>query len=226
MLINYEFPGPLVEANEGDTIVVHVANTAVNATSIHWHGLYQNGTPWMDGTVGITQCPIAPGSSFTYEFKVDDQAGTYWYYAHQGVQASDGLIGPLVIHAKNEEDMRKLSYATDRVIMFSDHYYDLSGALLRKYLEPDRENAEPVPDGALINGIPGFVLAPNAYHRLRIINAGAFAEFQVQIDEHEFAVTEVDGTDVWPEYYHRLNINPAQRYSIVINTNITTANAF
>ncbi|KAK4953412.1 hypothetical protein LTR66_013682 [Elasticomyces elasticus] len=103
MLINHEFPGPFVEANEGDTIVVQVANVAVNATSIHWHGLYQNSTPWMDGTVGTTQCPIAPGSSFTYEFKVDGQAGTYWYHAHQGVQASDGLISPLVIHAKNEK---------------------------------------------------------------------------------------------------------------------------
>lgn len=55
MLINAMFPGPLIECNEGDEIVVHVHNEATNATSIHWHGLYQNGTNWMDGTVGITQ---------------------------------------------------------------------------------------------------------------------------------------------------------------------------
>ncbi len=68
MLVNDQFPGPLIEVNEGDTIVVHVDNRAVNATSLHWHGIYQNGTPHMDGTVGITQCPIAPGGKFTYEF--------------------------------------------------------------------------------------------------------------------------------------------------------------
>lgn len=66
MLVNNQYPGPIIEANEGDMIVVHVDNAAVNATSIHWHGLYQNGTPHMDGTTGITQCAIASGATFTY----------------------------------------------------------------------------------------------------------------------------------------------------------------
>jgi hypothetical protein len=76
MTINGQFPGPLIEANEGDTIVVDVHNAAVNATSIHWHGIFQNGTAWMDGTAGVTQCPIAPGRSFQYNFTVKGQAGT------------------------------------------------------------------------------------------------------------------------------------------------------
>ena len=243
MLINGQFPGPLVECNEGDTVVINVDNQAVNATSIHWHGLYQNGSNWMDGTVGITQCPIAPKSQFVYEFKVDAQSGTYWYHAHQGVQQADGLFGPFVIHAKNEREQQKIQYDTDRVVMVHDYYYDSSGELLMQYLAPDRENAEPVPSSALINGmnvrdcsslphrrcdnstgsLPIFDLEPTKNHRLRIINVGVFAEFQVQIDEHEFAVTEVDGTDIWPAYYHRLKINPAQRYSIVISSNTTNS---
>ena len=246
ILINGVFPGPLIECNEGDTIIVHVDNRATNATSFHWHGIYQNGTNWMDGTVGITQCPIAPGTNFTYEFRIKDQAGTYWYHAHQGVQASDGLLGPLIVHAKDERQVQMLQYATDRVVMVQDHYHDLSSALLMDYLKPDRENAEPVPDGALINGmnvrdcdalphrkcdnstatLPRIELAQNANHRFRIINTGAFADFQIQLDEHEFAVTEVDGTDVEPVYYHRLNISPGQRYSIVISTHVTTADSF
>lgn len=246
MLINSQFPGPLIECNEGDTIVVHIDNQAANATSFHWHGIYQNGSNWMDGTVGITQCPIAPGKRFTYEFKIIGQSGTYWYHSHQGTQASDGLLGPLIVHSKNEPSLQRISYATDRVIMVQDHYHDLTGALLMKYLEPDRENAEPVPDGALINGInirdcdalahrkcnnstssiPKFDLARNQNHRLRFINVGAFAEFQIQIDEHKFAVTEADGTDVEPIYFHRLNISPGQRYSIVITTSVDTADSF
>ncbi|TKX18400.1 multicopper oxidase-like protein 5 [Elsinoe australis] len=248
MLINGQFPGPLVRINEGDTLKVIVTNNATNATSIHWHGMYQNGTNHMDGTVGITQCPIAPGRSFTYEFKVEGQSGTYWYHGHQGVQASDGLFGPLIIHAKKEKEPHKLKYETDRIVMLSDHYHDLSGALAQTYLAPDRENTEPVPDGALINGrnirdcsklphrkcdnttegvgTPALGLSANAYHRLRIINTGAFAEFQFQLDEHELAITEVDGTDVVPKSYHRLNINPAQRYSAVVHTNSTTSSSF
>lgn len=74
--VNGMFPGELIRCNEGDTVVVMVENRAVNATSIHWHGLFQNGTNHMDGTPGATQCPIAPGRSFRYEFQVQGQSGT------------------------------------------------------------------------------------------------------------------------------------------------------
>ncbi|XP_014555364.1 multicopper oxidase [Bipolaris victoriae FI3] len=237
-LINATFPGPLIECNEGDEIVVHIHNHASNATSIHWHGLYQNGTNWMDGTVGVTQCPIAPGHSFTYRFRVSGQSGTYWYHSHASMQASDGLVGPLIIHGRNEgESLQKMAYTHDRVVMLSDHYYDSSSVLLQQYLAPGNENDEPVPQAALINGrgtrkcddLPGrecdatdrrnavFNVSPEARTRLRVINVGAFAEFALQIDEHEVFVTEVDGTDVVPMGIHRLNISPAQRYSIILN---------
>lgn len=242
-LINNQFPGPLVECNDGDTLVVHVVNRAANATSIHFHGLFQNGTNFMDGTVGVTQCPIAPNSTFTYRFRVRGQSGTYWYHAHHSAQASDGLLGPVVIHSRRE---REVGYASDRVVIVQDHYHNTTAELLADYLQPDRENEEPVPDNALINGRglrscaefrgwrcdaanasrPLLDVAPGARHRLRFINVGAFAEFQIQIDEHPFYVTEVDGTDVHPEPFHRLNILPAQRYSIVLEANATAADAF
>ncbi|TQV99751.1 hypothetical protein V2A60_005192 [Cordyceps javanica] len=246
-LINNQFPGPLVECNDGDTIVVHVNNQAVNSTAIHFHGLFQNGSNFMDGTVGVTQCPIAPRSSFTYTFTISGQSGTYWYHAHHSAQASDGLLGPVVIHAKDERTtLQELDYASDRIVMVQDHYHNLTSELLMDYLQPDMENDEPVPDNALVNGrgvrdcadFPGwrcdaanvarpvFDLAANQRHRLRVINVGAFAEFQIQFDEHPFYVTEVDGTDVHPEPFHRLNIMPAQRYSVILETNVTTAETF
>jgi FtsP/CotA-like multicopper oxidase with cupredoxin domain len=78
ILINGQFPGPLIECNDGDRLVIEVDNQGVNATAFHWHGLFQNGSNWMDGTVGVTQCPIAPGRSFTYDFTISGQHGTYW----------------------------------------------------------------------------------------------------------------------------------------------------
>ena len=74
--------------------------------------------------------------------------------------------------------------------------------------------------------VPSIDLAPDQNHRLRIINTGVLAEFQVELDEHAFAVTEVDGTDVMPSYIHRLIINPAQRYSLLVTTNLTTSKSF
>jgi len=50
---------------EGDTIVVDVKNFLFGeGTAIHWHGIHQKKTPWMDGVPGATQCPIPPGGVF------------------------------------------------------------------------------------------------------------------------------------------------------------------
>jgi len=97
IVINGKFPGELIRCNEGDTIVVNVENRSVNTTSFHWHGLFQNGTNWMDGTPGVTQCGIAPGRRFRYEFTVTGQAGT----CEHSPRASASLIHhPSVLHAE------------------------------------------------------------------------------------------------------------------------------
>jgi hypothetical protein len=82
ILINGQFPGPLIECNDGDRLVIEIENQSINATAFHWHGIFQNGSNWMDGTVGVTQCPIAPGRNFTYDFTIRGQHGTYWYGFH------------------------------------------------------------------------------------------------------------------------------------------------
>jgi len=70
--VNGEAPGPTIRATQGDTVVVTVRNKLeTENTGIHWHGIRQRGSPWADGTVGVTQCPILPGETFTYRFVVD-----------------------------------------------------------------------------------------------------------------------------------------------------------
>lgn len=69
--INGEWPIPKIDVNIGDRLVVNVKNDLGNqSTSLHWHGLFQNGTNHMDGVAQGTQCQIAPGASFTYNFTV------------------------------------------------------------------------------------------------------------------------------------------------------------
>ena len=43
LLVNGKFPGPVIEANEGDQLIVHVNNNMTIPSAIHWHGQYQNG---------------------------------------------------------------------------------------------------------------------------------------------------------------------------------------
>lgn len=69
--INGQWPCPTIDVNVGDTVVVNVQNNLGNqSTSLHWHGIHQRGTGYMDGSTGATQCPIAPGDSMTYQFLV------------------------------------------------------------------------------------------------------------------------------------------------------------
>lgn len=71
MGINGQWPIPPIVANKGDQVIVNVKNSLGNeSTSLHFHGLYMNGTTHMDGPVAVTQCAIPPGSSFTYNFTV------------------------------------------------------------------------------------------------------------------------------------------------------------
>lgn len=98
ILANGQSPGPLIEANMGDTLRIKVNNLMPNTTtSIHWHGINQYNTTWMDGVAGISQCGIPAGDgTWTYEFTLAGQRGTYWWHAHTGVQFTDGLFGPIV----------------------------------------------------------------------------------------------------------------------------------
>ena len=76
--INGQFPGPLIEANYGDTLQVKVTNKLVGeGTSMHWHGFLMTKQNHMDGVPGVTQCPIAPGTSMTYTFKAELYGSTW-----------------------------------------------------------------------------------------------------------------------------------------------------
>lgn len=98
--MNNQFPGPEIEANWGDTIQVTVHNQISNppeGTALHWHGLLQKGTQFMDGVPGVSQCPIPPNGTFTYTFTAD-LYGTSWYHSHYSAQYAGGLFGPMIIH--------------------------------------------------------------------------------------------------------------------------------
>ena len=67
LLINNQLPGPNIVAYHGQTIVVRVTNSMIQeSVSIHWHGIFQYGTPYMDGVGAVTQCNINPSETFEY----------------------------------------------------------------------------------------------------------------------------------------------------------------
>lgn len=95
--VNGQFPGPTLIVNYNQTLMINVTNWLNDeSVSIHWHGMNQKGTNWMDGVEGLTQCGILPGNTFTYIFQADP-AGTYWYHSHTSTQRDDGLFGALIV---------------------------------------------------------------------------------------------------------------------------------
>ena len=71
---NRQVPGPRLQLTEGD----HLRNALPESTTVHWHGLILPNE--MDGPAKVTQDPVPPGGSYSYEFDVG-QSGTYFYHS-------------------------------------------------------------------------------------------------------------------------------------------------
>ncbi|CAJ0628691.1 14923_t:CDS:2, partial [Entrophospora sp. SA101] len=68
-------------------------------------------------------------------------------------------------------------------------------------------------------GLAKFEFVQNKKYRLRIINTSAFSAFFFSIDNHEMEVIEADGGYTNRNKIHRLPINVAQRYSVIVTAN-------
>ena len=100
--VNGLVPGPTLVVHEGQVIIANVINRMITeAISIHWHGMDQRNTPWMDGAIHITQCPIGPMESFQYYFKAAP-TGSFWYHSHSVTQRADGFFGALIVRESAE----------------------------------------------------------------------------------------------------------------------------
>ncbi|KAK8063752.1 iron transport multicopper oxidase FET3 [Apiospora saccharicola] len=129
--VNNQWPPPAIDGMLGDRVIVHVSNSLGNeSTGIHWHGIQQVGTNQMDGPVGVTQCPIPPGSRFTYNFPVT-QAGTYWWHAHIEGQIADGLRGPMTFKDPHAPYNDKID--GERTITLGDWYHTQAPFLIEQY---------------------------------------------------------------------------------------------
>jgi len=98
ILTNGTFPGPALKLKVGDEVDFLVHNELPDPTAVHFHGIVQQGTPWSDGVPGLSQKPIAPGSSYLYKWTAD-ASGVYFYHAHYRSQMMDGLYGAIIIEA-------------------------------------------------------------------------------------------------------------------------------
>ncbi|KAG2108567.1 laccase [Suillus cothurnatus] len=222
------FPGPIITARKGEHFAINVVNRLTDnemlkSTSVHWHGIRQNGTNYVDGVSFVTQCPIAQNHSFLHSFEARNQAGTFWYHSHYAVQQCDGLRGALIIY--DPEDPLSYLYDVDdetTVITLAD-WYHVAAPVLSHIIGTNANST-------LINGLGRYQGGPQSElavvsieygkrYRLRLIAMSCDPNFVFSIDNHNLTVIEADGELTQPLLVDSLQILAGQRYSVVLVAN-------
>lgn len=231
---NGTVPGPPIIANWGDDIVVHVTNNIkTNGTAMHWHGMRQLNNTQYDGVPGISQCPIAPGSTMTYKLHAS-QYGSAMYHSHFGLQYSMGLYGPLTINgpatANYDEDLGTV-FLTDWDHQTAFEMWAASANFAEVYMSTGLVNGMNTGDCASINGTahdPNCISGGKKFqllfqagkkYRLRIINVGTEAWFHFSIDGHKLKVIQTDFVPIVPYVTDSVRVNMGQRYDVIIEAN-------
>jgi FtsP/CotA-like multicopper oxidase with cupredoxin domain len=195
---NEQVPGPQIRVREGDRVRVVLNNQLPESTVIHFHGLEVPND--QDGVPFITQPPVKPGESYTYEFTVPN-AGSHMYHSHHNAanQVMMGLLGAFIVEPKRPIAIEKAD--VDYVMILNDG-----------------------PLGFTING-KGFpatepiVVKRGQKLRMRYMNEGMMIH---PMHLHGMHMT-VFAKDGWnqpaPWKCDTLNIAPGERWDVIINCN-------
>jgi len=187
---NGSVPGPELRIRLGETLRVRFTNRLPQPTTIHWHGVRVPNA--MDGVPYVTQPPVEPGGSFTYEFTPKD-AGTFWFHPHvrSSEQVERGLYGVLVV-----EDRAPPPYTRDVVWVLDDWLLDETRQIF------DRFNTmhDLMHDGrwgnfVTVNGRTSSVLEARGGERirLRLLNASNGRIYAPDFGALDARIIAVDG---------------------------------
>ncbi|HEX6986985.1 MAG TPA: multicopper oxidase domain-containing protein [Planctomycetaceae bacterium] len=97
---NAQWPGPTIRVTQGDRVRAIFTNNLKETTGVHFHGVefddfFQDGIPF------VTQLPIIPGGTWTYEFTAS-RPGSLMYHSHHNAtdQVGRGLLGAFVVEPR------------------------------------------------------------------------------------------------------------------------------
>nr|XP_023876557.1 laccase-7-like [Quercus suber]POE81042.1 laccase-7 [Quercus suber] len=201
--VNGSLPGPTIRVQEGDILVVHVFNKSPYNITIHWHGIFQKLSGWADGPEYVTQCPIVPGNSYTYKFKITGQEGTLWWHAHAAWLRAT-VYGALIIHPKSGHSHPFPKPDKEVPILLGEWWnanvVDVANQGLATGGAPNNS------DAFTINGKPGSLypcsqkqtyklkVVEGKTYMLRIINAALNNQLFFKIANHKLTVVAIDAS--------------------------------
>ena len=187
-------------------------NNNGEVTSIHWHGMYQRETPWMDGVGGITQQSIGDGNDFDYIFEASP-FGTHWYHSHVGEQRVNGMFAALVVRSPFPINSSELVPEENGNAIIIDR------PQANTFLIGDRNQLSP---------IEALCITAGTYAIVRVIGAQESTPFDYSIDGHTLRVIATDGKDVAfrnaPMDVDFVSVHPGERYDILVPAIATVGN--
>ncbi|OIW08435.1 hypothetical protein TanjilG_03111 [Lupinus angustifolius] len=216
ILINGQFPGPLIESVTNDNLIISVFNSLDEPFLISWNGVQQRRNSWQDGVYG-TNCPIPPGKNFTYVLQVKDQIGSYFYFPSLAFHKAAGGYGGFQIASRSVIPVPFPPPDGDFTILAGD-WYNRNHTDLRAIL--DGGSDLPFPDGLIINGHGSnsntFQVDQGKTYRFRISNVGLTTSINFRIQGHKMLLVEVEGTHSLQNTYDSLDIHLGQTYSVLV----------
>ncbi|KAD4888091.1 hypothetical protein R6Q59_034809 [Mikania micrantha] len=218
ILINGMFPGPTIECETNDNIIINVVNKLDEPFLITWNGIKQRKTSWQDGVLGTT-CPIPPNSQWTYHMQVKDQIGTFSYFASLGIHRAVGAFGGFNIQARPVIFVPYLKPAAEFTLLVSDWWTSDHKALRQRL---DSGKALPKPQGLLINGSPratSFTGQTGQRYLFRVSNVALTTSINFRIQGHTMTLVEIEGAHTLHESYKSFDLHVGQSASFLVTLN-------
>lgn len=215
---NGTVPGPVLRTPQGERFRAEVVNGLNQPTTVHWHGIRIDNR--MDGVAVLTQPPIEPGGSFTYDF-VPPDAGTYWYHPHFKTweQLARGLHGVFIVEEQNPPPVDQ-----DLVMLFDDWRLGEDGAIDESTFGSmhDISHAGRLGNILTINGqySSDFAVLAGQRLRLRLVNAANARIMAVSFEAHVPIVVALDGQPLKTPFApdgNRIHLTPAQRADVILD---------
>ncbi|GLT26955.1 hypothetical protein SLA2020_019900 [Shorea laevis] len=226
ILINGQFPGPNINSTTNNNIVINMFNNLDEPFLVTWSGIQHRKNSWQDGVAG-TNCPIAPGTNYTYHFQVKDQIGSYIYYPTLGMQRGAGGFGGLRVNSRLLIPVPYADPADDYTVILND-WWTKSHSTLKKILDSGRSIGRPA--GVLINGKvakgdgkdePLFTMEPGKTYKYRICNTGLKTSLNFRIQGHKMLLVEMEGSHTVQNSYESLDVHVSQCYAVLVTADQT-----
>lgn len=178
------YVNPILHLSKGDTLTATLTNGLGEETNIHWHGLRIPSN--MDGHPSR---PVLPGAGQSYNFKILNRGGTYWYHPHPHKltpkQAYNGLASFFIVE---DEDNRKLNEAldlklgeTDLPIVIQDKLFDSDGQFIYQ-MDASTQFMGFYGDTILANLTPNARLdVSTRLYRLRVLNGSNARTYRLAV---------------------------------------------